>query len=112
MNEIAGLAWATAEVMGSRCRRTGPAGGWSRPGHGEVDDHQVSQRHAEQLAANLELDIEKALLIVGEFGNMGPASVPVVLSKAQDLGRVQQGDRIVLAGIGSGLNCTVGEVIW
>jgi 3-oxoacyl-[acyl-carrier-protein] synthase-3 len=81
----------------------------------DVDEycmHQVSQRHAEQLAANLKVDMEKALLIVGQFGNIGPASVPIVMSKAQDLGRMQQGDRVVLAGIGSGLNCSVGEVIW
>ena len=81
----------------------------------DVDEyciHQVSQRHAEQLAASLEVDLDKALLIVREFGNIGPASVPVVLSKAVDAGRVQAGQRIVLAGIGSGLNCTVGEVIW
>jgi len=84
-------------------------------GEADVDEyclHQVSQRHAEQLAANLEIDLEKALLIVGQFGNIGPASVPMVLSKAQDLGRIQRDDRVVLAGIGSGLNCTVGEVIW
>jgi 3-oxoacyl-[acyl-carrier-protein] synthase-3 len=72
----------------------------------------VSARHAEQLAANLEVDLEKALMIVGEFGNIGPASVPIVLSKAADLKRIRRGDRVVLAGIGSGLNCTVGEVIW
>lgn len=81
----------------------------------DVDEyclHQVSQRHAEQLAANLEIDLEKALLIVDRFGNIGPASVPIVMSKAVDLGRIQSGDRVVLAGIGSGLNCTVGEVIW
>lgn len=81
----------------------------------DVDEyclHQVSQRHAEQLAANLQIDLEKALLTVGQFGNIGPASVPIVMSKASDLGRIQSGDRVVLAGIGSGLNCTVGEVIW
>jgi 3-oxoacyl-[acyl-carrier-protein] synthase-3 len=84
-------------------------------GEDDVDEyciHQVSQRHAEQLAANLKVDLEKALLIVGQFGNIGPASVPIVMSKAQELGRLQRGDRVVLAGIGSGLNCTVGEVIW
>ena len=84
-------------------------------GEDEVDEyciHQVSQRHAEQLAKNLQIDLEKALLIVDRFGNIGPASVPIVMSKAVDLGRIQSGDRVVLAGIGSGLNCTVGEVIW
>jgi 3-oxoacyl-[acyl-carrier-protein] synthase III len=81
----------------------------------EVDEyciHQVSRRHADQLASTLEIVLEKALLIVDRFGNIGPASVPIVLSKAVELGRIQPGDRVVLAGIGSGLNCTVGEVIW
>ena len=81
----------------------------------DVDEyciHQVSQRHAEQLAKNLQVDLEKALLIVREFGNIGPASVPIVLSKAHQAGRIDSGDRVVLAGIGSGLNCTVAEVIW
>jgi 3-oxoacyl-[acyl-carrier-protein] synthase III len=81
----------------------------------EVDHyclHQVSRVHAHQLAASLGVDIEKALLIVSEFGNIGPASVPIVLSMASDLGRLKGGDRIVLAGIGSGINCMVGEVIW
>ncbi len=36
----------------------------------------------------------------------------MVLSMAWDQGRIKSGDRIVLAGIGSGLNCMVGEVIW
>jgi 3-oxoacyl-[acyl-carrier-protein] synthase-3 len=81
----------------------------------EVDQyclHQVSTVHAHQLAATLGVDFEKALLIVREYGNVGPASVPMVLSMAQDQGRIQGGDRVVLAGIGSGLNCMVGEVIW
>jgi 3-oxoacyl-[acyl-carrier-protein] synthase-3 len=82
---------------------------------GAVDEyclHQVSRRHAEQLASNLEINLEKTLMIVDRFGNIGPASVPIVMSKASDLGRIQRGDRVVLAGIGSGLNCTVGEVRW
>ncbi len=81
----------------------------------DVDEyciHQVSRRHAEQLAKNLHVDLDKALMIVEEFGNIGPASVPIVLSKAVEQGRIQPGHRVVLAGIGSGLNCTVGEVLW
>ena len=74
--------------------------------------HQVSTVHAHQLAANLGVDIEKALLIVREYGNVGPASVPMVLSMALDQGRINDGDRVVLAGIGSGINCMVGEVVW
>ena len=74
--------------------------------------HQVSIAHTQQLAASLGVTLEKALVIVEEYGNIGPASVPMVLSIALDQGRIKDGDRIVLAGIGSGINCMVGEVIW
>jgi 3-oxoacyl-[acyl-carrier-protein] synthase III len=74
--------------------------------------HQVSIVHTQQLAESLGVTLEKALVIVEEYGNIGPASVPMVLSIALDQGRIKDGDRIVLAGIGSGINCMVGEVIW
>jgi 3-oxoacyl-[acyl-carrier-protein] synthase-3 len=38
--------------------------------------------------------------------------VPIVLSKAAESGRLQKGDRIALMGIGSGLNCSMAEVVW
>ena len=74
--------------------------------------HQVSIAHTQQLAVSLGVTLEKALVIVEEYGNIGPASVPMVLSIALDQGRIKDGGRIVLAGIGSGINCMVGEVIW
>jgi 3-oxoacyl-[acyl-carrier-protein] synthase III len=74
--------------------------------------HQVSLVHANQLTTSLGVNIEKALIIVSEYGNIGPASVPMVLSMSLDQGRIKEGDRVVLAGIGSGLNCMVGELIW
>ena len=44
------------------------------------------------------------------FGNIGPASVPYTLSTvAADL---QQGERVVLLGVGSGLNCAGAELLW
>ena len=48
----------------------------------------------------------------GEHGNIGPASVPIVLSKLRQLGKLKKGDRVALMGIGSGLNCTMAEVVW
>jgi 3-oxoacyl-[acyl-carrier-protein] synthase-3 len=52
------------------------------------------------------------LTIFGEHGNIGPASVPIVLSKLRELGRLKKGDRVALLGIGSGLNCSMAEVVW
>src|SRR5205814_1196604 len=54
----------------------------------------------------------KAFLIYPELGNVGPASIPIALSKALASERLAAGDRVVLGGIGSGLNCTAAGVIW
>ena len=47
-----------------------------------------------------------------EFGNIGPAAVPITLSKAAESGRLHKGSRVALMGIGSGLNCSMAEIIW
>ncbi len=74
--------------------------------------HQVSKVHTESLVKLLGLDPEKVHAIYPEMGNIGPASVPMVLAKAVELGKVKAGDRVALLGIGSGLNCSMAEVVW
>jgi acyl-CoA:acyl-CoA alkyltransferase len=68
--------------------------------------------HTEEMIKLLGIDPKKVLTIFPEFGNIGPASVPIALSKLKELGRLQKGNRIALLGIGSGLNCSMAEVIW
>jgi len=82
---------------------------------GELDQfviHQVSKVHTESLVDLLGLDPDKVHAIYPRFGNVGPASVPMVLAKAVELGKVRRGDRVALLGIGSGLNCSMAEVVW
>ncbi len=74
--------------------------------------HQVSKVHTDSLVKLLGLDPEKVHAIYQEMGNIGPASVPIVLAKAAELGRIRRGDRVALLGIGSGLNCSMAEIIW
>lgn len=74
--------------------------------------HQVSKVHTDSLVKLLGLDPEKVHAIYPEMGNIGPASVPIVLAKAAELGRIRRGDRVALLGIGSGLNCSMAEIIW
>jgi len=64
------------------------------------------------LCQTLGLDPKKVMAIFPEFGNIGPASVPIVLSKAAEAGRLNKGNRVALMGIGSGLNCSMAEVVW
>jgi 3-oxoacyl-[acyl-carrier-protein] synthase-3 len=82
---------------------------------GELDQfviHQVSKVHTESLVELLGLNPDKVHAIYPEMGNIGPASVPMVLAKAVELGKIKSGDRVALLGIGSGLNCSMAEVIW
>ncbi len=74
--------------------------------------HQVSKVHTDSLVKLLGLDPDKVHAIYPEMGNIGPASVPIVLAKAVELGRIRRGDRVALLGIGSGLNCSMAEIVW
>ena len=81
----------------------------------EIDQfvvHQISKVHTQTLIQNFGIDPKKVMTIFGEHGNIGPASVPIVLSKLKQAGRLKKGDRVALLGIGSGLNCTMSEVVW
>jgi len=72
--------------------------------------HQVSQVHTRSLCRTLGIDAALVPLTFPTYGNIGPASVPYTLAKeAQDL---EAGDRILLMGIGSGLNASCTEICW
>ena len=82
---------------------------------GELDEfvvHQVSKVHTAAFTKAMGIDPRKVLTIFGEHGNIGPASVPIVLSKLREMGRLKKGNRVALLGIGSGLNCSMAEVVW
>ena len=86
--------------------------GWAADELDQFVMHQVSQVHTKAFITAFNIDPKKVLTIFGEHGNIGPASVPIVLSKLKELGRLKKGDRIALLGIGSGLNCSMAEVVW
>ena len=86
--------------------------GWAVDELDQFVIHQVSQAHTAAFIKAFGIDPKKVLTIFGEHGNIGPASVPIVLSKLKELGRLKKGDRIALMGIGSGLNCSMAEVVW
>ena len=74
--------------------------------------HQVSKVHTESIVELFGLDPQKVTTIYPELGNVGPASVPMTLAHAIQLGKVNPGDRVALMGIGSGLNCAMAELRW
>ena len=102
-----GLKLATTTFQAARV-----AMGWVASELDQFVIHQVSKVHTESLIKLLGLDPAKVHAIYPEMGNIGPASVPMVLAKAVELGKINRGDRVALLGIGSGLNCSMAEVIW
>ncbi|TCZ82400.1 3-oxoacyl-ACP synthase III [Lysobacter sp. N42] len=86
--------------------------GWAVEELDEFVVHQVSKVHTAAFTRAMGIDPKKVLTIFGEHGNIGPASVPIVLSKLREMGRLKKGDRVALLGIGSGLNCSMAEVVW
>jgi 3-oxoacyl-[acyl-carrier-protein] synthase-3 len=72
--------------------------------------HQTSTVHLRAMAAALGVDPERFPVTVETYGNMGPAAVPFTLAKNTD--RMRAGERILLLGIGSGLNTSFAEIVW
>ncbi|QNN52354.1 3-oxoacyl-ACP synthase III [Nocardioides mesophilus] len=72
--------------------------------------HQVSQVHTDALSSRLGIDPERVPTTFPEFGNIGPVSVPFTL--AAEVDTLSPGDRVMLMGIGSGLNACCLEIAW
>ncbi len=72
--------------------------------------HQVSAVHTSMMCDVLGIDPTKAPLTFPTLGNVGPASVPITL--AEEVDSLHQGDRVLLLGIGSGINAMATEILW
>lgn len=86
--------------------------GWTVDGLDHFIIHQVGKSHTELFARTLGIDLNKIFRLYPRHGNIGPAGVPIVLSKLVEAGRLSPGQRVALMGIGSGINCTMAEVVW
>ncbi|MCV2487775.1 3-oxoacyl-ACP synthase III [Geodermatophilus sp. YIM 151500] len=72
--------------------------------------HQVSQVHTDTICARLGIDPGRVPRTFPTRGNLGPASVPFTL--AGEVDALVDGDRVLLMGIGSGLNACCLEIAW
>ena len=84
--------------------------GWQVEDFDAFAIHQVSQVHTKSIMRALKIKPEQMITIFPEYGNIGPASVPIALSHLREQGRLGPGARVGLLGIGSGLNCTMAEI--
>jgi acyl-CoA:acyl-CoA alkyltransferase len=72
--------------------------------------HQVSDVHTNAIVKAAALDRRRVPLTYPHFGNVGPASIPITL--AQEATTLEPGDRVLLLGVGSGLNTAMMEIAW
>ena len=72
--------------------------------------HQTSVVHIRAMAAALGVPVDRFPLTLPTYGNMGPAAVPFTLARQVD--DLRAGERLLLLGIGSGLNTSYAEIIW
>ena len=74
--------------------------------------HQISSVHTASFVEAIGIDESKVYKMYPEYGNIGPVNLPMILSKSLEEGSLKTGHRVGLMGIGSGLNCSMMEVVW
>jgi 3-oxoacyl-[acyl-carrier-protein] synthase III len=71
--------------------------------------HQANRRIITSAAERLGLPLEKVVINIERFGNTTAATIPLALNDAISDGRIQRGDRVLLASVGAGF--TVGAML-
>lgn len=97
--ELVTTAWHTAH-----------GDGWDWRNMDAYVMHQVSDIHTNSIAKAVDLDTTRIPKTYPQLGNVGPASLPITLTrKAAEL---TTGDRVLCMGVGSGLNTAMTEIEW
>lgn len=86
--------------------------GWTRDDIDRTVCHQVGGAHRKMMLGELALPPDRDYATFDRLGNTGSAALPSALSMAAEGGVVQQGERVALLGIGSGVNCLMMGVEW
>jgi 3-oxoacyl-[acyl-carrier-protein] synthase III len=107
--DLKGLLTAGLQLSEDLWTEAAPQHGWN-DGIDRYVVHQVSQVHTDALCARLGLDPDRVPRSFPTYGNIGPVSVPFTLAGQAD--SLAAGDRLLLMGIGSGLNASVLEIAW
>lgn len=65
--------------------------------------HQANYRICESIAKRLKVSMDKIPMNIERYGNTSGATVPMLLDELNREGKLEKGDKLVLAGFGAGL---------
>ncbi len=65
--------------------------------------HQANLRILEAAASQLDLDMDRVVVNLDQYGNTSAGSVPLALDEVHRQGRLKRGDDVVISGFGAGL---------
>ncbi|KHK96628.1 3-oxoacyl-ACP synthase [Microbacterium mangrovi] len=88
----------------------GAAAEWRWSSMDRYVTHQVSSVHTNAIVKAAKLDRSRVPVTFSKYGNVGPASIPITLVEEQ--ATLRPGDRVLLMGVGSGLNTAMMELAW
>ncbi|MFO7892654.1 MAG: beta-ketoacyl-ACP synthase III [Longimicrobiales bacterium] len=74
--------------------------------------HQANIRIIENTARYADVPTEKVYVNVDRFGNMSSATIPVALDEAVEVGRIKEGDYILLVAFGAGFTWGSAVIQW
>lgn len=103
-----GLLMAGLDVAEATLKEAGEDFDWDSLDHYVM--HQVSNVHCGAMMQRLGLDPARVPLTYPTRGNIGPAAIPVTLAMHQQ--NISPGERVLLLGMGSGINSAVAEIRW
>lgn len=74
--------------------------------------HQANLRISQFIQQKLALSDSQVFNNIERFGNTTAASIPIALTEAWELGKIQEGDLVVLAAFGSGFTWGSAVIQW
>jgi len=77
-----------------------------------VIPHQANLRISEAVTTRLGLPPEKVFNNIQRYGNTTAASIPIALDEALEMGKLKDGDLLVLAAFGSGFTWASAAIKW
>jgi 3-oxoacyl-[acyl-carrier-protein] synthase-3 len=74
--------------------------------------HQANRRIIEAAANRVGLPLDKVVINIDRFGNSSTATIPLAMDEALAQGRLREGDKLLIAGFGSGLTWAACLMEW